>query len=340
MPEPVVVTAMREFKHGLLLREAAQMQEMARRWLQVEGALEAHLAALTEEMARLKAAGESVSRAKLYQLDRYKRLLTQTQREFQEYAAWAEGEVRRGQAEMARLGLAHSVQAIQLSYWPNVGVYFDRLPIEAVEYMVGLAGNGRPVGELLKLRMVRGSDGAVLPGVWDRLTETLITGTGLGWNPRKTARLMRDDLAGGLDKALVISRTEQLRVYRQVSREQYAASGVVTSQKRISAHDGRVCAACLAADGQVYPLGAVIPDHPCGRCSSIPNVEGVPETKWTAGEDWFRQQPPDVQQHILGAETYAAWQAGKFEFGALTTHTHDETWGGGVQVTPLSKLVS
>jgi hypothetical protein len=339
MPEPVVVTAMREFKQGLLLREAAQMQEMARRWLAVEQALEAQIAALTGDLAAMKAAGETVSRAKLYQLDRYQRLLTQTQAEFRQYAAWAEGEIRRGQAEMARLGLAHSAQAIQLSYWPHVGAYFDRLPLEAVEYMVGLAGNGRPVGELLRLRMVRGADGRPLPEVWERLTETLINGTALGWNPRKTAGKLKNDLTGGLNKAMVIARTEQLRVYREVSREQYAASGVVRSQKRLSAHDGRVCGACLADDGKVYSLGAVIADHPQGRCTSVPLVEDVPETAWTAGEAWFRQQPPAVQQSILGRETYEAWSKGQFEFGALTTHTDHEVWGGGVQVTPLSQLV-
>ena len=43
MPDPAVVIASREFKRGLLLRERMQMEEMARRWLDVEAALEAQI---------------------------------------------------------------------------------------------------------------------------------------------------------------------------------------------------------------------------------------------------------------------------------------------------------
>jgi hypothetical protein len=340
MPDPAVVVAMREFKRGLLLREAAQMQEMARRWLELERALEAQIAALTEELSRMGAAGEAISRARLYRLERYQRLLAQTQREVRRYATWAEGEIGRQQATLARLGLEHASQAIQLSYWPSVGAYFDRLPREAVEYMVGLAGDGAPLGELLKLRMVRDAAGRPLPGVWERLTEMLIRGTGQGWNPRKTARAMRDDLAEGLNKAMVIARTEQMRVYREVSRQQYEYSGVVKGQKRLTAHDGRVCPACIADEGTVYPLGSTISDHPQGRCTSVPIVVGLPEVEWTGGEQWFRQQDGATQRAILGPGRFEAWQAGQFEFAALTTHTYDPTWGGGVRPTPLEQLVA
>lgn len=340
MADPVVVVAMRGFKRGLLAREAAQMQEMAGRWLDVEGALEARIGALAEEASRLKAAGEAVSEARVYRMGRYERLLAQTQREFEQYAEWTDGVVTRGQREMARLGLDHSSQAISLSYDSGgVGVYFDRLPLEAVENMAGLAGNGRPVGELLRLRMVRDAAGAPLPGVWGRLTGSLLQGTALGWNPRKTARFMRDDLSGGLQKALVIARTEQLRVYREVGRRQYEASGVVKGQKRLTAHDGRVCAACIADEGTLYGLGEVISDHPQGRCTSVPVVKGMPEVKWLSGEDWFRTQDETTQRGILGGGHFDAWQDGAFGFGDLVTHKRDAVWGGSITPTPLGELV-
>ena len=339
MPDPAVVIASREFKRGLLLRERMQMEEMARRWLDVEAALEAQIAALAQEFADEKAAGRAISQAKLYRMERYQRLLAQTQDEFAQYAGYAERVVTTGQEEMIRLGRDHAVRAIELSYWPEMAAYFDRLPVEAVQNLVGLASNGAPLGELLKLRMVHDANGQPLPGVWQRLTQTLINGTAQGWNPRKTARAMRDDLAGGLQKALVIARSEQLRAYRETNRAQYEHSGVVIGQKRLVTHDGRTCAACIADEGTLYDLRDIISDHPQGRCTSVPVVKGMPEVQWLSGEAWFRTQDEAVQRSILGDGRYEAWRDGRIEFSAMATHTYDETWGGGITPTPLSELV-
>ena len=338
-PEPRVVTAMREFKQGLLMREASQMQAMAGRWLGVENALEAQINALARELAEEHAAGFYVSRAKVYQMERYQRLLAQTEREFGRYAEYADGMITRGQGLMARLGLEHSVRATQLSYWPSTGAYFDRLPVEAVQHMVGIAGNGAPVGELLKLRMIRDESGLPLPGVWDRLTGTLIDGTALGWNPQKTALAMRDGLAGGLQKALTIARSEQMRVYRQAGLDQYKASRVVLGQKRLTAHDGRVCAACIADEGTLYALDEIISDHPNGRCTQVPVVKDMPAVEWLSGEDWFRTQDSDLQRDVLGPGRYEAWRDGLFEFNQLTVHQRDPVWGGSVRPASLSELV-
>ncbi len=340
-PEPLVVQRMREFKALLLAREQSQMQEMAKRWLGVEQALEAQITALAEQAAAQAAEGKALTEAQLFRMERYRSLLSQTTQQFNQYANYADAEITRQQAALARMGIDHSEQAIQLSYWEGgrMGVYFDRLPVEAVETMIGLAGNGAPIGELLKLRMVQDDAGNPMPGVWDRLTRHLIEGTALGRNPRETARLMRNDLTGGLQKALVIARSEQLRVYRMAAVEAYRESGVVTGMKRLSAHDGRVCAGCLADDGRLYGLNEAITDHPNGRCTGVPVVKGLPQANWTAGEDWFKRQDEATQMAILGRDYFDAWRGGAFAFGDLTTHTRDATWGGGIAVTPLAALV-
>ena len=339
MPDPAVVVAMRDFKAGLLAQEAVQMQEMAARWVIIERRLEADILALAEEVAAMRQAGQAVSVGKLYRLDRYKKLLVQTNNEMLGYVKYLDGRIAEAQARMAQLGISNAAQAIRYAAWPQVIQAFDVLPISAVEYMVGNAANGAPLGELLKQRMIRDAEGNVLPGVWDRLTTTLINGTGLGWNPRKTARVMRDDLAQGLDKALVISRTETLRVYRQASVEQYKASGVVNAQKRISARDDRVCPACLMADGEILGLDETMYDHPSGRCATIPWLDGMPEPTWESPEDWFMGQGADTQRKILGPGRFDAWQNNEFQLSDLVTVTHDETWGKGLTPTPLKDLV-
>lgn len=339
MSDPVVVIAMREFKAGLIAREDAQMRAMAAQWLRVEQALEAQIAALADELARMREAGEAIGQSALYRLERYRRLLAQIRSEFAGYVSYADHELTRYQSEMATLGLDHSVQAIQLSYWPGVGAYFDRLPVDAIERIVGLAGDGQPLGDLLKARMIRDADGTELAGVWERLTQTLIDGTVQGINPRDVARLMRDDLAGGLNKALVIARTEGLRPYREMSRAQYEASGVVTGQKRLTAHDHRVCGACLADEGTLYSIHAIISDHPQGRCTGVPVVRDMPEVRWQAGEVWFREQDRETQRSILGAAHWEAWSEGAFAFSQLVTRTRDPVWGAGLTPTPLSELI-
>jgi hypothetical protein len=284
----------------------------------------------------MKNAGVEPSAATIYRLQRYRSLLGQTQDEFSRYAAWAAEEVARQQAQIGAMAIDHGVKAIEATYWPATGVFFNRLPVEAVDAMIGLAGNGAPISKLLLLRMVRGEDGSPLPGVLERLTQILIDSTALGRNPRVTARLMRDSLSGGLQKALVIARSEQLRVYRQVAWDQYASSGVVDGQRRLTAHDNRVCPACLADEGTVYH--GPISDHPNGRCTGVPNVEGMPPVQWMMGEDWLRAQDAETQQAILGPGRWDAWSNGAFNFGDLVRPTFSNEWGGGLTPTPLRDL--
>lgn len=342
-PEPLVVRAMRAYKARLLVQESSQMWEMATRWLRVEASLGGQIEALAREAAEMVARGESVSRSRVYRLERARRLLAQAIGEVDRYADYAGHLITSQQLALARQGINDAAQAIQLSYLEQgmrgVRATFDRLPFEAVETMIGLAGDGAPVGNLLRRRMVRDADGTPLPGVWDRLVDSLVNGTAQGWNPRKTARYMRDDLAAALQKALLIARTEQLRVYRLAGLEQYRTSGVVRAQKRLSAHDGRVCPACIADDGTLYDLDAIIPDHPQGRCTGVPIVDGLPEVNWLSGEDWFRAQDEAVQRSILGGGLFDAWAEGAFDFGDLVRRTFDDVWGGGVQPRSLQDLV-
>ena len=341
MIEGAVILALRRFKALLLLREDGAMQEVARRWLQVERNLNGEFVLLSTELANLALAGQTPTAGQLWRLSRYRSLLRQTNAEFEQYVAYAAPQIASEQAALGALALEHAERAVQMSFFEYgiVGTAFNRLPVSAIEHYIGLSGSGMPIGELLQLRMIRAADGTVLPGVWDRLTKTLLDGVATGRNPRATAVLMADDLALGLQKALTIARSEQMRVYRLANAEAYRESGVVREHLRLTAHDGRVCGACLADEGTAYPLSEPIPDHPNGRCTGAPALIGRPPPEWIRGEAWLRTQSEEIQMSILGPGKLAAWQAGQFDFADLAQRGIDSLWGPTLNVAPLRNLV-
>lgn len=324
---------MRGFKIALLLREQGQMVAMARRWLEVEGALDAQISALAREMLEAKEAGRAVSQAALLRMKRYQALMVQLKGEMAAYTGYAEGVISAGQEELIRLGIGHGAEAIGavVTEAGGFGVFFDVLPVDALELMVGLAGDGSPLQVVLE-----GAFGEAAEGV----TKALLEGTALGWNPRKTASAMKDGLTQGLDKCLNVARTEQMRVYREASRRQYEHSTVVEGFRRLATHDDGVCAACLMAEGERYKVETALRDHPGGRCTMVPIVRGMPEVRWQLGQDWFREQDESRQRKILGPGRFEGWKAGTFGLGDLVTVTEDKVWGDGVAVTPLKQLVS
>lgn len=326
MPDSEVIRVMRQFKASLLRDEQAQMREMSARWLGVERRLSDQMQALAYEMDAIKRDGGTVSQELLFNQVRYRELLIQLTDELEGYSEYAERTIEARQGQLARLGIKHGEQAI---VGQGVRGGFNRLPIEAVRALVGLSGDGQPLRALLV---------ATWPQSAQRLTQELINGVALGYNPRKVARLMAQGARGSLDRMMVIARTEQLRVYREANRQSYIASGVVNGYRRLATHDRRVCAACLMDDGAFYELTEEMPEHPQGRCSQVPVVDGVPAAKWKQGPEWFVEQPQATQLDILGKGRYYAWQNGDYELEELVTVKPNATWGDSLQVTPLREL--
>lgn len=328
MPDSEVIRVMRSFKADLLRGERAQTAEMARRWQGVEQRLQAQIDALALEMAQVQRDGGTVSRGMLFNDVRYRELLGQLTNELEGYTDYAERTIEDRQRQLVRLGIRQAEQAITTQ---GVKAGFGRLPVDAVQNLVGLAGDGSPLRILLAQSWPLSADG---------LTQALINGVALGYNPRKTARLMAQGMARSRDRMEVIARTEQLKVYREANRQSYMRSGVVTGYRRLATKDRRVCAACLADDGALYDLDEEMPEHPQGRCTMVPIVEGVPAPTWQTGPEWFAEQPQETQVAILGKERYGAWKGGQFALDDLVTVKPNAIWGDSLQVTPLRELQS
>jgi len=327
---------MREFTAALLAREVTQTNEIVTAWLVIERSLAGSINDLVNEIDILVKAGELPTRGQILRLERLWDLLEQARIESTRFAAdFLTPYITAGQEEVANLGISQAAEIIQLSLETDVSLaaVFNRINISAVEFMVGLTGDGQPLWELIRKRVITG------PDVIQRVIDTLVEGVVRGYGPRKTARLIANDLAGGLNKALQIARTEQLRVYRESSLLQYLESGVVRGYKRLSARDKRVCPACLMADGKFYLLSVPFAAHVQCRCVPVPVLFGVDEPMWETGMEWVRRQDPQIQVLILGPGRFEAWIGREFELEDLITETTHEIWGDALVPTPLKELV-
>ena len=325
---PLVIEQMTEFKRALLARETQQMRAMAQRWVSVERSLADKIDALTVELAAQRESGDLVKLWEVRRLERYQTLMAQTREELTLYTDYAAPLISRNQIVYGQLGAEHANAAIRAV---GVRTAFDVLPVEAIQAMAATTADGGLVMDLLR---------ATWGPAADAMTDAMIEGVALGKNPRDVARMMREGLSLGLNRTLTIARTEQLRVYREANRDSYIASDVVEGYRRLSAHDGRVCAGCLLDEGTFYRNDEVMPEHPNGRCTMVPVVAGFPPVEWKKGADWFREQTPAMQQKILGKGRFAAWQDGQFDLDQLVVVKPNAIWGDSIGPTALKELTN
>jgi hypothetical protein len=322
-----VVAVINNFKAALARRDATQVAEMVRRWLAVDSALSGNIEGLATELAQLKAAGKAVSQWKVARMQRYQDLLGQMRFEMNGYARYAADVIAKEQLYYGMTGIREASASLAAITGRLEGS-FSLLPISAVHSMIGLAGNGSPLLKLLNESW---------PAASQQLTQALVNGTALGWNPRRTAKLMTESMdSEGLGRAITIARTETLRAYRSASAASYRESGRVRGFKRICARQARTCLPCLVLDGTFYPVESEFAEHPSGRCALVPCVKGYDDPTWATGREWLESQDEATQRDIMGSARYEAWRDGS-SLERMVTHTEDKTWGPGVALTPLGK---
>lgn len=332
MPESLVVSTLRKFQNRLSMKESDLMDEMGLRWLRVERSLDAEITALAYEMERRAAAGEIITEAMIRRSARYATLQRQMLVEIRKYNVDAVDTITVAQEDYATLGISASQSAIIASFnAPSAedAQQWTRINTKAVESMFGFAGDGSPLSMLLVKDYGEASDG---------LLNALVDGLARGYGPEKIARLMSDGMGMGLDRALLIARTETLRAYRTGSTEQYRQSGVVTGFKRL-VNKETACLGCLLLDGEHFDVEGELDDHPNGKCSCVPEVAGVDSPSWEFGADWFENQPESFQRELMGNEKFELWQSG-IDLARFATHTHSTTWGSSPRPATVEELTA
>lgn len=172
------------------------------------------------------------------------------------------------------------------------------------------------------------------------MKRNLAVGVTLGRNPKQVAEhmvnMVQGDFEGGLARALVIARTEQLDAYRAAAQAHHNTNrGVLQGWQWYAELDHRTCASCISHHGELRPLDDPGPlDHHQGRCSRLPvtktwgqlGFDDIDEPPTALDEDagyqWFQNQPETMQKNILGPKRYDAWTGGRYPVDDWTIRKH------------------
>lgn len=327
-----VLDLLDSYRDRLIGRDASIQRDLTRRWLRVERALQGEIEALARELSDLRALGQPVTHWQVYQLEHYRSLLAQLQEERRRFSEYAGGLITREQYQAVQDGIDWGTDSVQTLFTEAglVAPRFDVLDVRSVNAMIGMTADGTPLAQLLARDY---------PQVVTQLTDTLVRSVALGYHPRKTARLMRDAMAGDLQRALVVARTEQMRALRVGNVSQYQATGIVQQYRRRASRSTRTCIACLLEDGKLYPVTVQFSDHPNGRCFAESVIPGIESPFEQSGREWFEAQDETVQRQIMGDGHYEAWKRGAFRLEQVARMHEHPVWGEQPQVVPLKELV-
>jgi SPP1 gp7 family putative phage head morphogenesis protein len=184
---------------------------------------------------------------------------------------------------------------------------------------------------------------------YDAARRELIRGVAAGSNPKVTARRMVQRVEGrfngGLNRALVIARTETLDAHRAggaLGMSQHA--DVLRGWEWLAALDERTCPSCWSQHGTIHPLDEPGPnDHPQGRCARNPLTRSwadlgfdIPEPPSVTpdAEQVFTSLSPDQQRQILGPARHAAYADGQFPMSDWSVRRENPGWRDSYQTAP------
>jgi hypothetical protein len=245
----------REEQHNKLLlyletldrREREEFLRLSMIW----GNISSSLDGMIDRLSNL----ESLSADQLFRLELYKKFLEDSQVIITTYSNIADGVITEEQEIFAKLGLQSAQDLIGVSF-------SNKLNINAVRFMVGNTREGTPLFDLLQKSY---------PETVERITNTLTESMALGRGPRETARLLKQDMDGNLNRALRIARTEQINVFRESQTLQYQASGLVKAKDWVGTADELLCPICQdGISNSPYPLNEIMASHPNCRCGWSP----------------------------------------------------------------------
>ena len=311
-----------DFRNALVRRDDEALKRLMAAYQPAYTRMQARVAALTAQIATAQAAGETVRPSWLVERERLSTLQHQIVAEWARFADAAEQVIT--ETQRAAVAAAHSearqlTQAALRDAGVTTGADVVRLPLAAMQDLIGVLGDGSPLRGLLnRLGQQAAQD------VGDALTHAVTVGR----NPRRTARDIRDALGGDLNRALTIARTEQMRAYRSASLRNYQAnSDILRGWQWRATPSRRTCPVCLAMDGTEHGLDDPFASHQCCRCCPVPLLRDRETPPRETGAEWFANQDAATQRAMLGPGKHALYAEGKLTLADLVGVKEDARWG-------------
>src|SRR5262245_60666963 len=117
---------------------------------QISSRLLKQIHALNDQIDEARSKGETISPSWLSRQNRYKDLLSQTDREMRRFSKIANNTITDQQQQAAKAGLHDSIKLMESAAGEaKITATFNRLPVAAVENLAGFLGDGSPLKDLL-----------------------------------------------------------------------------------------------------------------------------------------------------------------------------------------------
>ena len=331
MPDqlPPVFVAVNRYRALLLRRDAAAATRLV-------DAYRSSLVRLQDKIDLLatQIGDKQPTRGQLVRMTRYRDLMAQVGEELRDLQGLTRSEIDALTRQGIQLGERHGRELISYAATgtPRIAGVFNGLPQGAIRQLLGFLEPDGALFQRLALMAAVNADG---------VSEAIISGAALGYNPRRIAAEITRRFGVALTDALRFTRTAELYAYREASRAVYVANGDVVQGWVWHANlgDPRTCMSCIAMHGTVHRLDERLNDHHQGRCAAIPLVAGYDNPVTQTGRDWFEQQAEATQRNLMGGGKYDAWRSGRFDFGQLSTTYDDPAYGVMRRVAALKDLV-
>ena len=329
---PTIYDIALEFRAALLRQDASAAKSLIRSYGLAYAKISKSLDSLLTKIETARQRKEPVDQAWLLREERYNALLLQIQVEMARFATNASQRI--ASTQESAIQLSQQAFASQMSLF-GVG-NFNRLSTNAIEAMVGMAGDGSPLADLLRPLGQSASR---------QVRDVLVNAVAIGQSPRKTAAEIKNALAGDLTRALTISRTESLRAFRESSRQSYLQNQeLIDGYVWIAKLTPSTCPVCWGLHGQIFPISEPFATHPNCRCCTAPrpkSIPGIPDLPpIETGIEQFTKLSAADQEQILGKAKYAAFKAGQFGLADLVGSAVHPRWGRSVYEKSLREILS
>lgn len=327
----------------LLKIERNGMSEIVRSYQKVLKDLNKRLAQLTAQIEAEREAGHEVSEWWLQRQERFRDLVAQQERLTLDFLreSLTSLEGMKGAAAAQANGDAPALTQAVLGPAPAqaealVANSFSRLPTSQLEHLVRNAADARPLGSLFA---------EIAPEATKAVKDALISGVARGASARDIATDVRKASGIAQNRAMLISRTETIRAYREATLENYRRSEVVIGWIWIA--EVNACPVCTAEHGSEHSSDETLISHPGCRCTAMPKTKSWRELGFNlpdqrpaiqTGPERFASLPEADKLAVLGRARLDAYNAGEITLLEMVKQTRSARWGDGKRTATLAEL--